>query len=123
MNLHDQLDQLIKEQQRTNELLEAMTGGESKSESGSSTKTTTSRRRKAPAKDKEPEITKQQANDAAISLKDAHGVTVVKEILKANGVDKLANMTDAQAPGVYKECLAKKEELDAGDDAGDDEDI
>ena len=116
MNLHEQLDTLIAAQNRTNELLEALAGSGGKTAGDTAAKTGA----KTTAAKKEPAVTVEQARDAAIELKEAHGATVVKEILTANGVAKLAEMKDDQAEPVYKACIAKKDELDNAGEAEDD---
>lgn len=125
-NIHEQLDQLIAAQNKTNELLQLFISGgntsAAKTETKEETKSSKSKSKsKAKEEKKAPAVSVQEANDAAIALKDAHGVAVVKEILSANGVAKLAQMKEDQAEGVYKACLAKQAELD--DDAGEDDDI
>ena len=125
MNLHEQLDTLIAAQNRTNELLEALAGSGGKTAGDTAAKTgakTTAAKTgaKTTAAKKEPAVTVEQARDAAIELKEAHGATVVKEILTANGVAKLAEMKDDQAEPVYKACIAKKDELDNAGEAEDD---
>lgn len=124
MNTYDLLGAILEESKKTNELLALMAGNGGAATTTSAGKTPAKRTAaKKPAATKEPEVTKAEANDAAIALKDAHGVAVVKEILKANGVAKLAEMTDAQAPGVHKDCLAKQAELDAGAEESEEDDI
>lgn len=115
MNLHEQLAAMIEEQKRTNELLSQLVGG--KAADASTEKTSSSRTQKQTSsktapKDEKPAITVEQATDAAMALKDAHGTAVVKAILQECKVAKLAEMTDAQAPSVYKLCIEKKDELD-----------
>ena len=126
MNLHEQLDTLIAAQNRTNELLEALAGLGGKTAGDTAAKTTGAKTSaaksgaKTTAAKKEPAVTVEQARDAAIELKELHGATVVKEILTANGVAKLAEMKEDQAEPVYKACIAKKEELDNAGEAEDD---
>lgn len=116
MNLHEQLDVLIAEQKRTNELLAQLAGGAVKAADAGAdkapAKTSAKTSSKAAAKEEKPAITIEQAYDAAMALKDTHGTAVVKAILVECKVPKLAEMTEAQAPAVYKACVEKKDELD-----------
>lgn len=116
MNLHEQLDVLIAEQKRTNELLAQLAGGAVKAADAAAdkapAKTGAKNSSKAAAKEEKPAITIEQAYDAAMALKDTHGTAVVKAILVECKVPKLAEMTEAQAPAVYKACVEKKDELD-----------
>lgn len=117
MNLHEQLDTLIAEQQKTNELLAviAAAGGAATAKTAAAAKTSTAKAgAKTAAADKKPEITIQQATDACTALRDAHGTAVVKAIFAKHKVAKMAEMTEAQAPKVYADCLAKQAELDGG---------
>lgn len=117
MNLHEQLDVLIAEQKRTNELLAQLAGGAVKAADAGADKAPAKTSAKtsskaAAAKEEKPAITIEQAYDAAMALKDTHGTAVVKAILVECKVPKLAEMTEAQAPAVYKACVEKKDELD-----------
>jgi hypothetical protein len=117
MNLHEQLDTLIAEQQKTNELLAQIAGGAAPAKTaaaGAKTAASKTAASKTAAADKKPEITIQQATDACTALRDAHGTAVVKAIFAKHKVAKMAEMTEAQAPKVYADCLAKQAELDGG---------